>query len=219
MTVGGKTKMTGTLTVEEGSPTTTRVSVILDRSGSMGDMRTEVISGFNALLDEQRKVPGKTRWSMVQFDFVNEVKLERTFTDVKGKDVPYLTEATFEPRGSTPLLDAVGTELARLGESPDPTIVVIITDGYENASHEYELDQIKKMVSVREDLGWQFIFLGANQDAFDSRKKYGMMNAQSVTFDPGTTQVAYASVGQTMTDYRTTGTRSVGHEDVTDDET
>jgi hypothetical protein len=221
MQAGGKGKASGTLTVEEGkSPTEstspTRVTVILDRSGSMHDMRTEVIKGFNALLDEQRKIPGKTRWSMVQFDHVSSLNLERPFTDLPGKQVPYLSEDTYEPRGSTPLLDAVGTELARLGETADPTIVAIITDGYENASKEYDLAQIRDMIKAREELGWQFIFLGANQDAFDSRMHYGMARGQSVTYDGNTVNVAYASVSDTMSNYRQTRKVDTSHEDLTE---
>lgn len=209
--VTAKGKATATLSVTP----KTRVSVILDRSGSMQTMQDEVIGGFNALVQEQGKQEGVLTWSMVQFDHTGQVNLERTFTDTPTDQVPELTKLNFQPRGSTPLLDAVGTELARLGETSGPTIVVIITDGYENASSEYDLDRIKEMITQREALGWQFIFLGANQDAFDSRNSMGMVRGQSVTYDADTVSMAYLSVSDTMSGYRTSGQSSEGHKDVT----
>lgn len=212
MTVSARGKATATLSVIP----RTRVSVILDRSGSMEDMREEVIGGFNALVEEQAKLEGELSWSMVQFDHIGSVSLERTFTDVPTEQVPKLSQENYVPRGGTPLLDAVGTELARLGETSERTLVVIITDGQENSSTEYSLEAIKSMIKRREDLGWQFIFLGANQDAFDARMDLGMARGQSVTYDSGTVNVAYAAVSNTLTGYRQTGQSISGHEDVTE---
>lgn len=216
MTAKAAGKATGTLSVISVIPPTTRVSVILDRSGSMASMRDEVIGGFNGLVEEQAKEGNPLSWSMIQFDHYNgDVSLERTFTDVFTADVLKLSRDNFIPRGTTPLLDAVGAELARLGEGDDKTIVVIITDGFENASREYDLDQIRKMIEVRTDLGWQFIFLAANQDAFASRSAMGMTVGTSATFNQATVGRAYGAAGQSMSMYSMTGDQASAHTDFT----
>lgn len=206
--LSAKGKASGELTVLA----KTRVSVILDRSGSMETMREDVIGGFNNLVEEQAETEGEMSWTMLQFDSTG---LEHTFKDTPTDKVPKLTRNNFRPRGMTPLLDAVGNELARLGEGFEPTIVVIITDGLENASSEYSLETVKSMIEAREALGWQFIFLGANQDAFASSYGYGMSRGSSVTYDQDSVAMAYNSVSTTMSTYRETGDSVSLHEDVT----
>jgi hypothetical protein len=120
----------------------TDVTVILDRSGSMEAIQSDVIGGFNRFLRDQQHESGECRLTLVQFDDQYDV----VYTARSIADAPRLMDHTFQPRGSTALLDAIGrtidatgARLAALSESnrPDRVMLVIVTDGLENASTEY----------------------------------------------------------------------------------
>ncbi len=150
----------------------TEITLILDRSGSMQTIADDAIGGFNAFLAAQRREPGSdtTRLTLVLFDDQYEVP----YKSIPLPEVPDLTTATFLPRGSTALLDAIGRTLAKMTRSfaarPDETkpgkvIIAILTDGHENASHEYTKLHIADLISEKRAQGWEFIFLAADQDA------------------------------------------------------
>jgi hypothetical protein len=148
----------------------TRITIVLDRSGSMESCKESTVAGFNEFIRTQRELPGDAMVKLVQFDDRYE-----TVFDMNLKMCPELTQNTFVPRGSTALLDAqgrtiveLGRELATLPESerPSKVIVVTLTDGMENASKEFSLDKIGEMIREQRDkYNWDFVFLGANQDA------------------------------------------------------
>jgi hypothetical protein len=148
----------------------TRIAVILDRSGSMESCKESTVAGFNEFIRTQRELPGEATVKLVQFDDQYE-----TVFDKPLKECPELNQSTFVPRGSTALLDAqgrtiieLGRELASLPEQqrPSKVIVVTLTDGMENASKEFSLDKIGEMTREQRDkFNWDFVFLGANQDA------------------------------------------------------
>jgi hypothetical protein len=145
------------------------ITIVLDRSGSMGSIRDEAIESFNGFLAEQRTLEGEASVSLVQFDH----EYEPNFEGVPLPDVPYLSPREYRPRGRTALLDAIGqsivrteARLDRFRHQPELIVFVILTDGYENASCEYTRQNIFDMIRGRETrCGWRFIFLGANQDA------------------------------------------------------
>jgi len=148
----------------------TRIAVILDRSGSMESCKESTVAGFNEFIRTQRELPGEAMVKLVQFDDQYE-----TVFDMNLKSCPELTQNTFVPRGSTALFDAQGRTIVELGrelaalpeqERPSKVIVVTLTDGLENASKEYSLQQIGEMIKEQRDkYSWDFVFLGANQDA------------------------------------------------------
>lgn len=154
----------------------TEIICILDRSGSMGSIATETIGGFNNFIDEQKKVEGKARVTLVQFDNVYEVVYE----GMKLKTVPVLDSDTFKPRGMTALFDAIGKTLTnqqkRIDDEKwaDKVIVLILTDGEENASQEYNEQSVKALTKEAQDKEWSFIYLGANQDSFSAAAKFGI---------------------------------------------
>jgi Mg-chelatase subunit ChlD len=170
---------------------------IADRSGSMQSIRNDVIGGFNSFLKDQQSVPGEARMTYTQFDAEHEV----VYQGKPLSEAPQLDDKTFVPRGSTALLDAIGmtmnTQGKRIAEEKwaDKVIVCIITDGGENASKEYKLDQIKSMIEHAQKNEWSFIFLAANQDAFAVGSTMGISAATTMNFSAnaaGTAQ-AYAS--------------------------
>lgn len=170
----------------------TDISMVQDKSGSMSSLRTETIGGFNSFIDDQKKVPGKCLITLMQFD-------TGFFLVHYGKDVQSvepLTEETYRPGGNTALLDAIaktitetGERLAKLPESerPGKVIVVIMTDGQENSSREFggPLGHGKVMAMIKrqtESYKWQFVFLGANQDAIQVGQGLGIGAANSVSY-------------------------------------
>lgn len=148
----------------------TRIAIILDRSGSMESCKESTVAGFNEFIRTQKKLPGEATVKMVQFDDQYE-----TVFDKPLKECPELTQSNFVPRGSTALLDAQGRTIVELGqelaalpepERPSKVIVVTLTDGIENASKEYNVEKIAEMIREQRDkYNWDFVFLGANQDA------------------------------------------------------
>jgi hypothetical protein len=153
------------------NPHLTEIAYLLDRSGSMQPMQEAAVAAFNDFLRVQLDVPGEARLTLVQFDDAYEVHVAARPLQA----VPQLTAATYQPRGSTALLDAIGRtlldfdrRLAALGEAEQPgkVIFAIFTDGQENASREFTHTQIGDLIREhREARGWEFLFLAANQDA------------------------------------------------------
>lgn len=158
----------------------TEIAYILDRSGSMTPMTEAAIAGFNEFLKEQRDAPGDANLSLLLFD--NEFLKPWVRTPLK--EVSELTTETYVPRGSTALLDAIGMTIDELGKQladepeerrPGKVIVAIFTDGYENSSREYSLKKIHKMIThQRKSYQWEFLFLGANEDAIATASQMGI---------------------------------------------
>lgn len=171
---------------------------ILDRSGSMSSLTTEVIGSFNEFLADQRKEKGRAKVTLVLFDDKYEVVYDR----VKLKDVPDLTEKEYFARGMTGMYDAIGKTLTSI-DDPD-AIVLIQTDGFENSSHEYNQAQVKELIDKKEKKGWQFLFLGADIDTKTVGSGMGINAASSVSFDKSSKGIhdAYATMNATSTSYR-----------------
>ncbi len=166
----------------------TELIFILDRSGSMGGLESDTIGGFNSLLEKQKKQEGEALVSTLLFD--NEVQV--LHDRVPLKDVRPMTGEDYFVRGCTALLDAIGGAIHHIGnvhkyareeDVPEHTLVVITTDGMENASHHYELSQVKEMVKrQQEKYGWEFLFLGANIDALETAVSFGISAQRAVNY-------------------------------------
>jgi uncharacterized protein YegL len=151
--------------------TMTEIAIILDRSGSMQTIANDAMGGFNAFLEAQRREEGEARLSLVLFDDQYEVPVKSQ----PLASVPVLTAATYQPRGSTALLDAIGRTIKKMTTSfaaravearPAKVIVAILTDGEENASSKYTQAHVSDLIAEKRAQGWEFVFLAANQDAF-----------------------------------------------------
>jgi Mg-chelatase subunit ChlD len=161
------------------------VWVLLDRSGSMASIADDVVGGFNQFLAEQRTRPGTTRVTLVQFD--SEDPFEVLFDGVPLREVTDLERAAYQPRGTTPLYDAAGRLVAKVdgdvaaaaerGDEEEDQVVVLITDGQENASREHTRSTVFDLVSDRRTKGWVFVFLGANQDVYAEGGAIGVAGA------------------------------------------
>ncbi len=181
------------------------VTVVLDRSGSMAACLTDAEGGVNTFIEEQKKHPGECAFSLVEFD------TEYNFVH-KATPVAEVGRYTLVPRGSTALLDAVGRainetgeRLAALKEEDRPSLVVfvIVTDGQENASKEFNRAQIKEMIERQQkDYNWQFTFLGANQDAFAEAGSLGIASQSVGLYHRDKTGVAFVAASSNVSRMR-----------------
>ena len=167
---------------------------LLDRSGSMADTRSDTIGGFNCFIKDQCDMNPETLMTLWQFDH----EILKSYTNVPLRDVQPLDFATFQPRGSTHLLDTIGEALDAGSPIGDPPVVVIFTDGDENGSTKYTKTQIKEKIEQKTGEGWTFIYLGANQDAFAEAGGIGIAGATTYNFDQTRTPDAFRSLSATV---------------------
>lgn len=163
----------------------TDITVVLDRSGSMASVGTDTRGGFDSFVHEQLKAKGDAVLTLVQFDN----HYEFVYRAKKLRDVPKLE---FIPRGSTALLDAIGRAINDTGERlkeiqeserPGHVIFVILTDGQENDSKVFTKSKINEMISHQQDVyKWQFVFLGANQDAIQEAANLGISSLNAMNY-------------------------------------
>ena len=159
---------------------------ILDRSGSMGGLESDTIGGYNSMLSKQKKEKtGKVSVTTVLFDD----QYELLYNQVPIEKVSPMTEEEYYVRGSTALLDAIGKTVMQVKanqdkkEIKDKVLFVIITDGMENASREYRVEQVKKLIEERKEKdNWEFLFLGANIDAIGAAQNIGIDSSRAVRF-------------------------------------
>ena len=155
-----------------GEKAVTDVIFILDKSGSMRYYTDETIRGFNTMLDVQLKEEGRAYITTVLFNEKSVYLHERE----EIEKVKKLTRKDYEAGGCTALLDAVGDAIEKAGRSRcgNKTVVIVITDGLENASVNYTYKEIREKIASRRLQGWEFIFLGANIDVAAEAEKIGI---------------------------------------------
>lgn len=165
------------------------ISVILDRTGSMQPIREDVVGGFNAFLAEQQAAPDPATFTLVQFDSQDPYEVLHSHADLA--QVPPLRLEQYVPRATTPLYDAIGRGILELDAAlagqaaearPQRVIFVIVTDGVENASREFNRERVRALIDARKALGWDFVFLSADLDAFADARRMGVDAASSLMF-------------------------------------
>jgi hypothetical protein len=192
----------------------TEIVFILDMSGSMSPLKSDVIGGYNSFIGEQKKLPGDALVTLVVFD--HEYKV--VYSGKPIKDVPVLDGTVYSPRGSTALLDTLGRTINDIGsrlsgtpeeERPGKIIIAINTDGEENCSLEFNREQIKEMITHQSDVyNWEFLFIGANIDVVKEAGSLGIraINTVSYVSDSDGMSASYACMSKGITSYRNTGT-------------
>jgi len=193
---------------KKGKGPSTYLSLLLDRSGSMASIREATIDAFNEFVGAQVKLPGTTAWTLTIFDSEG---VDRLYHELPGAQVPTLSRETFVPRSLTPLLDSiakVAKDALDLGGKYDRHVLVIQTDGYENASREFTFPQVSALLKDLEAKGWQILYLGAGIDAIKSMKDaFGTVNAGAVNYfaNEASTLRAGVAMSTMVASYRTTG--------------
>jgi len=184
------------------------MAIVLDRSGSMSTLRDDAIGGFNTLLADQKKAPGEALLTLVQFDHEYQIVHD-------GKplgEVPPLNAQTYVPRGQTAYLDALGRTIESVGaklsgmpdaDRPARVIVVVITDGLENASVEYTAARVQALIEQqRNQYSWEFAFIGADEKAIDQAQLLGINKTSHYAKTSTGTQQAYAGASSSLRRYR-----------------
>jgi len=193
----------------------TEIVCVLDRSGSMASIWKDMIGGLNSFIKEQKEQPGEANITLVVFD--TKFDLLASSEDIKDFN---LMEAMgdIRPRGMTALHDAIGMTINSLGrqlsnmkeeDRPGNVIFSIVTDGYENASKESNLETINKMIThQQEKYSWVFTYLGANQDSFEVGQELGLLNCFCSDIDDLSSdgvRAVYSSVSHAVSRCRSTG--------------
>jgi Mg-chelatase subunit ChlD len=172
---------------------TTLVVLVVDRSGSMESIRDDMEGGIRTLLKEQAEEPGTCVVTLAQFD----TEYELLFQSIPAAEVTY----DLVPRGGTALLDAIGRTIVHVRHTveaqPEPlrpahVVFAVVTDGLENSSVEWTKAKVLDAVKQASDTGWQFTFLGANQDAIAEGGGMGFGRAGSMTYDASSAGVTGA---------------------------
>lgn len=184
----------------------TEMVFILDRSGSMQNLTSDTIGGFNSMIESQKSEPGDAFVTTILFDDDYEVLHDH----INIQDIKPITNKEYYARGCTALLDAIGKTINSIGnrlsatpeyERPDKVIFVITTDGMENSSREFNKQTVKEMIEHQQDkYSWTFMFLGANMDAVSEASSLGINTdfAKTYTANSVGTQSVYTSMTKAM---------------------
>src|SRR6266550_366063 len=168
----------------------TQIALVLDRSGSMSNVKQATIDSFNEFINGQKLDPNEINLLFVQFDSdgPHDIVYDGDIKNFQG-----LTKDNYVPRGMTPLHDAIGWTVTTLGvrlatapedQRPSKVLVVILTDGAENASHEFNKTSIAALIKEQTDVyKWAFMFLAANQDAVLTAEGFNISAGNALTYN------------------------------------
>ena len=195
------------------------ITFVLDESGSMGAIAQSARSGFNEYLQEQIKGEGQTWWTLTTFNS----RAWTRFAVIPGEEVRPLGD-DYSPSGMTALYDAVGNSMIKTrafldsldpDDRPEDVIIVILTDGMENSSRQWDLRQVARLTADAEDDGWQFVFLGANLDSQAVAHNMGMRKGAVVDWasDEASHKRAMWEASEVSRDYRTTKKQQTRYRD------
>lgn len=175
------------------------ICLLLDSSGSMEVIKDKTIESFNNFITEQKSQLGSelSTFTLVTFSSRAKIVLDK----VALSDTPLLTADKYKPDGSTALFDAIRFVITRL-EGQSNVIIGIMTDGEENSSENPDLNSLHRLISSKTDLGWKFIFLGANQDSFKTGTSMGISMNSSFRADNVGVADAYRCLSREVTNCR-----------------
>lgn len=174
---------------------------ILDASGSMNHLTDDTVGGFNSMIEKNRKEPGEATVTTVLFN--QKARIIHDRLDIR--QVPALTRREYRCGGCTALLDAVGDAIERIdlvqsvqpaGYKADKVLFAITTDGLENASRRFDYRRVKRLIEQHREMGWEFLFVGANIDAAAEAENLGIAPECAAEYVPdgSGTGVLYAAM-------------------------
>lgn len=181
---------------------TTLIEFLLDETGSMGICRDATISGFNEYVHKQQENKNdKCLLTLTKFD---ERAVNTVYTAKPIQDVVDLNRDTYTPNASTNLYDAIGKRIRALEsfQGANNILMVIMTDGEDNCSREYTATSVRDLIKEKEALGWSFVYLGANQDAWKVGQTFGMNVNNTMTYSSADIKGAMGTLSAATTNYR-----------------
>ena len=176
------------------------VYILLDRSGSMASLWDEAIGSINGYVEGLKKTD---RVHLAAFDSISHDIVR----DVKVKDWKNVSPKELQPRGGTPLYDSCGKIMAQAElDNSKKTILVVMTDGWENASKEHTQESIKAKVKAFENRKWEVIFLGANFDSVETvSSSVGVMSTKTMNISAGNMMDSMTTLRGYTQSYSATG--------------
>ena len=178
------------------------VRVVLDRSGSMSNCVDQTIDALNGYLIGMQK---ENTEGVVTISLFDSQSITIGIDKVQIKDLSPLDYSFLNPRASTPLYDAIGAAIYEHSNyevtKEDKKVLVIVTDGLENASREYSGEAIKKLVEEKEEAGWLIVYLGSDHDIYKQTRMMGIDSKRSIRYSKGKSDSAFKSVLRTSGDY------------------
>lgn len=190
-----------------------QIICILDRSGSMSGLAGDTIGGYNSFLDKQKQNSGKAEVTTILFDDQYEIISE----SVDINEAKHLTSEEYFARGTTALLDALGRtvsntlgkmETEKICPAKRRVLFLIMTDGLENASREYNKSAVKSLIeATTKEYNWNYIFIGANIDSVSEATSLGInaKNAADYSHDSDGVQKSFSMMDSAATEVRETG--------------
>jgi len=182
------------------------ICFILDETRSMDKIKSETIGGFNEYL-EMLKNDESSKSALFALTKFNSDKIELVYEGIPLETVEPLSDQNYHPVAITPLFDAIGKTIetlkTRYGESP--VLVVIQTDGEENASRQFTKQMVKDLIEERQKTGWTFAFLGADIDAYTASSAIGIAKGNTLDYIGKESLAAFRKAARAATTYTTTG--------------
>lgn len=166
----------------------TYITLVCDRSGSMGMIKDDAQGGVNQFIEDQKAVPGEADLMLVEFDAESGWSKGDTpwYHVAYEGNIKSAPKYELHPRGNTALLDAVGQTITNVGERlaklsedqrPEHVVFVVQTDGHENSSKDWTVDKLRELIKEQETRwNWQFVFLGMGPDTYAQGHAMGMSN-------------------------------------------
>ena len=187
------------------------IRIVLDRSGSMRGSEKVTIDALNTYLSDIKETGVKGLITLNTFD---SISIDTPINEVHIDDLQAFSLNLLEPRGSTPLFDAIGLAIYSLQNidtfSDDKKVLVIVTDGQENSSREYNYANISEMIKEKEESGWLIIYLGADHDVFKQAKSLNFSQERIMKYSKKDSVDTFKAVSRTTRDYsRGTGNKSI----------
>lgn len=180
------------------------IRIVLDRSGSMSGSQSITVEALNTYLTELKKEKGIN--GSITLSTFDSVSIDIPISRVSIERLDSFPESILQPRGGTPLFDAIGLAIHDLenisGSTDENKVLVIVTDGFENASKEYTFDNISSKIKEKEDAGWLIIYLGADHDAFTQSNSLNFDKERSMRYSKEDSIDTFRAVTRTTIDYQ-----------------
>ena len=180
------------------------IRIVLDRSGSMSGSQSITIEALNTYLTELKKEKGIN--GSITLSTFDSVSIDIPISRVSIERLDSFPESILQPRGGTPLFDAIGLAIHDLenisGSTDENKVLVIVTDGLENASKEYTFDNISSKIKEKEDAGWLIIYLGADHDAFRQSNSLNFDKERSMRYSKEDSIDTFRAVTRKTIDYQ-----------------